>query len=191
MKNNNNYNFTLVLLNVFKDTEGLEDVLFDAGCNDALLYFRKNFVFLEFDRDANNLKEAIFSAMKEVETADIPIKVAKIQPDDLVSASEIARRLNKSRESVRKLIISNSSLDFPTPAVSLNKRSQLWSWYKVSLWLFKSKKLIQRDIIDNAKLIYEINSVLDIRENNDLEYKLSLLHELKGLNIDRSILLEA
>jgi len=60
--------FTLILKNVDENTLGLEDALYAAHCDDALINFRNGTVFLDFNRKAPSFKEAIISAIKQVES---------------------------------------------------------------------------------------------------------------------------
>ncbi len=60
------YNFTLTLSDVTYETEGLEDALFESGCDDALICAYGRSVYLEFDREADLLDDAIASAIDNV-----------------------------------------------------------------------------------------------------------------------------
>lgn len=64
------YQFTLVLKNANKNTKHLEDSLFKAGCDDALIHIKNGTVYLEFDREAFFLEEAVVSAIKNVQYMD-------------------------------------------------------------------------------------------------------------------------
>ncbi|MCG6395658.1 hypothetical protein K6U71_14735, partial [Vibrio alginolyticus] len=69
------YNFTLTLSGVTADTENLEDALFAGGCDDALLCFYGKSVYLEFDREAPSLDCAIRTAVEDVESAGVNVRV--------------------------------------------------------------------------------------------------------------------
>jgi len=82
---NNNakiYHFVLVLSGISSLNDKIEDALFEAGCDDALLIFRDNVPYLEFDRLATNLDEAIYSAIQNVKSANIGATVLRIYNDD-------------------------------------------------------------------------------------------------------------
>jgi hypothetical protein len=82
---NNNakiYRFVLVLSGFSYGDDNIEDALFEAGCDDALLIFRNNVPYLEFDRLATNLDEAIYSSIQDVESANIGATVLRIYNDD-------------------------------------------------------------------------------------------------------------
>ena len=63
IKMNNSYQFTLVLDGVDEKTSGLEDALFEAGCDDALINYKNGVVYLDFDREGEDLERIIISAI--------------------------------------------------------------------------------------------------------------------------------
>jgi hypothetical protein len=71
------YEFTLKLAGVDELTVKLEDALFEAGCDDALLHSEGRAVFLDFGREAASLGDAIGSAVKDVEKAGF--RVSRIE----------------------------------------------------------------------------------------------------------------
>src|SRR5690606_16929992 len=95
------HQFALVLGELAAERHRVEDALFEAGCDDALLVFRGPIPVLEFDRESPSLEAAVLSAMRNVAGSGIGATVLRIEPDDLVSAAEIARRASVSREAVR------------------------------------------------------------------------------------------
>ncbi|PJA52400.1 MAG: hypothetical protein CO167_08980, partial [Candidatus Marinimicrobia bacterium CG_4_9_14_3_um_filter_48_9] len=57
------------------------------------------------------------------------IKVLRVEPGDAVTASEIAYRLNKSREYVRLLISGKRGKgNFPAPISGIDRPTQIFSW---------------------------------------------------------------
>src|SRR5262245_66171185 len=65
------WTFTLVLSGVRELTGEVEDALFEAGCDDALLGSRDAAVYLDFDRQAPSFRDAVLSAIAGVETAGL------------------------------------------------------------------------------------------------------------------------
>ncbi len=63
----NTSKFVLVLDNVDENTPNLEDNLFEAGCDDALINFRNGKVYLDFDREALSFDEAVERAIKDLQ----------------------------------------------------------------------------------------------------------------------------
>jgi len=159
------HHFYLILGGVTFDTPNLEDALFEAGCDDALLQSINNTVMLEFDRQAPNLKTAILSAISNVESADIDVYVASIAPEHLVGLSDIAERINATRQSV-SLMAQGKRLkgNFPTPIFKLNNKSTLWRWTDVISWLKKQGKLQNTHLLEEAIFIEDLNVALELRE---------------------------
>ena len=57
----NIYEFTFVIETQAGLDDGLEDALYEAGCDDATLSFRKGIAYLNFDREAEDLELAIIN----------------------------------------------------------------------------------------------------------------------------------
>jgi hypothetical protein len=61
--------------------------------------------------------------------------VVRVEPDELVSASAIARRLGRTRQSVALLIAGRRGPGgFPTPALWVDGATRLWRWTEVAEW---------------------------------------------------------
>jgi len=80
-----NYQFTLILSGVTEITPELADALYAATggenmCNDV--------AFLEFDRDAASLQDAVNSAITQVEGADVGVRVVRVESE---AANTIAK----------------------------------------------------------------------------------------------------
>jgi len=63
------HSFTLLLLNADEITEAMANAIFEAGCDDATLSSRGEFVYLGFDREAETFEKALASAMADVKKA--------------------------------------------------------------------------------------------------------------------------
>ncbi|MDJ0597528.1 MAG: hypothetical protein QNJ37_01595 [Crocosphaera sp.] len=175
------YNFTLVLSGisqVSEDLDTLADAIFEAECDDATLCFRNSIAYLEFDRQANSFREAVISAIRQVEGINDKIKVERIEPDDLVTASEISRRINKSREYVRLLIEGKRGKgDFPLPISGITNKSLVWSWKNVAQW-FKYNNLIDDEAVKIAQDIADFNHLLFYRQDESAFYRMNTLKAL-------------
>ncbi|MCK5688464.1 hypothetical protein KAI87_04295, partial [Myxococcota bacterium] len=73
------YSFILVLDGPIGPDAELENTLFKAGCDDALLTFRGTTGFLEFDREASSFDEAVESAISQVEGIGHEITVLRVE----------------------------------------------------------------------------------------------------------------
>lgn len=168
------HEFTLILESSHHLNEGLEDMLFEAGCDDATLSFRNGIPYLDFDREADTLESAILSAIHQVEQSGEELSVKRVEPSDLVTSAEIARRTGRSRQSVGQLITgTRGEADFPLPVAGVTTKTMLWSWLEVVNWLFEKDKLTDKTIIKSAVTLKLLNDSLDIRRDK--------LH-LKGIN---------
>jgi hypothetical protein len=166
--------FSLILS--FEPDDDQVDRLYEA-CADATLGVRSGVPYAAFDREAATLAEAIQSAIRDVESTVPDLKVVRIEPDDLVNAMEISRRVHKSREVVRLWIAGErGGGEFPPPAVAAGK-SYLWRWIDVASWLAKRDSQPRspakvRDAepsglaesLSDAALIAAMNSALELRK---------------------------
>jgi transcriptional regulator with XRE-family HTH domain len=174
------YNFTLILGEVNDKTEGLEDALFEAGCDDALINSRNGTVYLDFDRIADNFEDAVISAIKQVESTSLNIVVISVAPDDYVSESEIAKRLAVNRQAISLWVrgARRAKNPFPTPVMKLTEKSPLWRWYEVAQWLYQQEKIDDIEIIDIAKCIETLNIALTERDTGIQRYRKKLIKRL-------------
>lgn len=74
------FTFTLLISGFSEITTAVEAALFEAGCDDALLGIRNSQAFLDFDREAPSLVEAIRTAIEDVERNKLGIKVVQVVP---------------------------------------------------------------------------------------------------------------
>lgn len=116
-----------------------------GGCNDALFGVRGGVAFADFDREAATLGDAVLGAIHDIESSVPALNVLRVEPEELVTASAIASRIGRTRESVRLWI---------------EGRTRLWRWAEVSQWL--SATLNQTPSTDSATLA-AINAWLELR----------------------------
>ena len=101
------------------------DALYSHGCDDALICYYGNSVYVEFDREAKSLDEAIESAILDIETAGIGAVVESVD-SALVGLSDIAQLSGLKTDYVAKVIflalfsVSAVSLHSGTGRKSLN-----------------------------------------------------------------------
>jgi len=187
MKSIETYEFTLVLDGVDDKTASLEDQLYAAECDDALINFRNGTVYLDFCREAASLEDAVISAIQAVESIPVKPTVISILPDDLVTETEIAKRLGKSRQTVSLWIKRERRQDkpFPNPISKLTEKSPMWRWYDVVQWLDQQQMIEDSAIVDSAKLLEHLNAVLDEREPEVKKYRHNLLRRLQQPGLSR------
>ena len=178
MKTSKIFQFTLVLKKNDENISNLEDNLFEAGCDDALINYRNSAVYLEFDREAQSFEEAVISAIKDVQSSSLDIEVASVAPENLVTESEIAKRLNKSRQTVSLWIKGQRRKSFPHPIMRLTEKSPLWSWSEVTNWLYENKLIEKKEILENAVFIANLNAVLEERDRKTRKLRRHLLEKI-------------
>jgi hypothetical protein len=174
------YDFALVLGNLRDLDDDRMDKLFAAGCDDATFSFRYGVVYAEFSREADSYQGAVLSAIDDVLRASVGAEVQRVNECDLVSAADIARRIDRSRQSISQYIKGERGPgNFPPPECFLNDDQPLWAWCAVSFWLVENQ-MVRREVWEEARFTDVVNDLLAIerqeRENPQLisEVKRSL-----------------
>jgi hypothetical protein len=175
-------NFTLILSGVEEPTEVIENALFESNCDDALLYFRDRIGYLEFDREAASLEDAILSAICDIQQSGIKAKPIRVEPSDMVTSAEISRRLDRSRESISQLITGKRGKgDFPVPIAGVTANTMLWSWAEVADWSFKNKKISDYSVVETAQVIRRFNEALELyHKSESLDKTLEIVRKLNN-----------
>ncbi|HYA68296.1 MAG TPA: hypothetical protein VED63_06145 [Acidimicrobiales bacterium] len=134
-------------------------LLVQAGCADASIGSIDGTEFAEFERHDSTLEDALASAIWAVESV-AGLHVRRVEPDDLVTAAEIAERLGRSRESVRLLSKGARGIgDFPSPISHLRSRQRLWRWSEIAAWA----RTVDDDQRREARLVATVNAALEYR----------------------------
>ena len=129
------HQFTLIVEGADLQAEENIDALFAAECDDATVGRIGTTQYVDFDREAETLADALFEATEAVEGAVPEARVVHVEPDDLVTMAEIAERAGRTRESVRLLINGERGPGgFPPPATHLKHRNRMWRWQDVAAW---------------------------------------------------------
>lgn len=166
------HDFALIVGGVSELTPAVADALFEAGCDDATVGIRHGRLYIEFTRSAASLKEAIFSAIHDVRRAGLGARVLRVDECDLVSASQIARRMGRSRQLVYQYINGRRGPgSFPPPEYHLAGHAPLWAWCAVSEWL-AANDLIRPEEEYNAQVVAVINNHLEADRQREQTPKL-------------------
>ncbi len=158
------HHFVLALRADLRDEDhfldDMADELIDAGCDDATFSMRYGVPYAEFHREADTLAEALLSAMAQIEAVD-GLSVARVENDELLTASALAERLNRSRQNVQQWVSgSRGAGDFPAPAPWVYG-TKLWRWSEVTSWLAEQEQ--QTEPSSYASGFAEIvNSLLEL-----------------------------
>ncbi len=152
------FSFRVVVVEEIDD-EGAER-LYDAGCDDGVPESGPEGHSIGFDRESATLQKAVLSAIDNVEKAGF--ETLRIEPDELVSASDIAERTNRSRQSISFLITGDRGPgNWPRP-IAGNVRSPLWRWSDVAGWFaeFDGSQSINET---EARFLAAVNEILAAR----------------------------
>ena len=129
------HHFILIIEGSDLQAEGSIDALFLAGCDDATVGRVGATQYVDFDREAETLADAVFAATADIEAAVPGTRVLHVEPDELVTMAEIAERTGRTRESVRLLINGQRGPGgFPPPATHFKSRNRMWEWQEVAAW---------------------------------------------------------
>ncbi len=83
-----NHKFTLILSGVSEITPKLADSLYEATGGDIELNMRNGVAYVEFDRPARTLRDAVQFAIRAVEGANVGVRVVRVESE---SANTIAK----------------------------------------------------------------------------------------------------
>lgn len=152
------YSFSLALEPLEVSVDEAEDRLFESGCDDALLSISAGQPTLDFTRESASLDQALLSALRDIAASGVA-RVVRVEPDDLVNASDIARRSGKSKEAVRLWVSgARGPGGFPS-SVSTVGSSPVWRWHEVAKWLFERGHVGEEEVA-NALRIAAYNQLL-------------------------------
>jgi hypothetical protein len=148
------HEFTIVASGLDPEAEDFEDRFYEAGCDDATISFQKGVILLEFAREAPSFAKALISAIADVQRAGA--KIERIEPDYLVSLSDIAVRSGLSRAAISLYGKGERGEGFPAPVARVTSESPLWDWVEVAQWMLRQGRLSVSDVVQ-ARLVKEAN----------------------------------
>lgn len=155
------FEFSIIASGLDPEAEDFADRFFNAGCDDATISFQKGHIIVDFAREAESISSAIASAVKNVEAAGA--HVDRVEPDPLVSLSDIAARTGLSRAAMTQYSKGQRGKNFPSPVARVTSDSPLWDWASVAKWLFQHQKL-SRDEAIVAEAVRASNAAIHARE---------------------------
>ena len=93
------HHFTLIVDGPDLQDDTLIDAVFEAGCDDAAISRTDGVQYVDFDREAPSLAQAILSAVTDLERID-GVAVVRIADAELVSMADVATRTGRTGEGV-------------------------------------------------------------------------------------------
>jgi predicted DNA-binding transcriptional regulator AlpA len=152
------YDFTLMfrLNQGDKNPEVYLDLLYEAGCDDALPGIGKpGYLALDFIRESDSAFDAIESAIANVKSVVATAEVIHVSPD-LVGIKELANIFKCTRQNIQKFV---SKPTFPNPVY---KGSQtIWHLAAVLNWFIANGHKVNRELSELAELTMSINSRIE------------------------------
>ena len=176
------FDFALIVGGVGELSRKVEDALFSAGCDDATLSMRHGRLYVEFSRSARSIEQAILGAIHQVRSAGIGAEVLRVDECNLVTPSEIARRIGRSRQLVSQYMNGTRGPGaFPPPEFYLADGAPLWEWRAVTQWL-ADNDVLRPEESWNAEVIAVINNRLEARRYHERNPELTkaISKELKS-----------
>jgi predicted DNA-binding transcriptional regulator AlpA len=158
----NKYEFSIIASGLDPEAEDFEQRFYDAGCDDATVSFQKGHIILDFAREAESIDVAIASAVECVES--VGAEVDRVEPDPLVSLSDIAERTGMSRSAMTLYAKGRRNKEFPAPVARVTSESPLWDWATVATWLYKNEKLSRAKAIE-AAVVKAANAAIEAHEH--------------------------
>lgn len=139
------------------------DALHAGGCGDAIYGRRQGIQFAEFARADTSLDSAVISAIDAVEAAVPGAQVVRVEPDDLVTLTEIANRTSRTKESVRLYSEARRGPGgFPAPVAWLAAKQRIWQWADVVAW-FEEQLGERLPTGASAQFLAVLNNALEVR----------------------------
>ncbi|MBU2340933.1 MAG: hypothetical protein KKE77_06775 [Alphaproteobacteria bacterium] len=148
------FEFTIAATGLPLDTDEWEYAFYEAGCDDATVSLQRGVFILFFDREAEDFESAARSACDDIQSAGA--KVLRIEPDPLVSSSDIAERAGITRQAASLYTTGGRGDNFPLPVAGITSLRPLWSWEEVVRWLADRGKLAP-EAIEQAECIQRLN----------------------------------
>lgn len=151
------HEFSIIASGLDPDAEDFDNRFYEAGCDDATIAFQKGHIIVDFGREAASLEDAIASAIADVKKAGATVE--RIEPDPLVSLSDMAARAGLTRAAMTNYFKGLRAANFPAPVARVTTESPLWEWATVARWMFENNKLTREAAID-AEVVRQANAAI-------------------------------
>jgi hypothetical protein len=148
------FEFTVIITGQDIEDDDFIDAVFEAGCDDSTLSLQKGVIIADFTRESVSFSRAVIQACQQLQSTGATIE--RVEPDHLVSLSEIAERSNLSRQAISLYIKGDRQDHFPGPAAKVTSKHPLWDWHEVTQWLFE-RNYIDRKTVVQARVVKEVN----------------------------------
>jgi predicted DNA-binding transcriptional regulator AlpA len=155
------FEFSIIASGLDPAADDFESRFYDNGCDDATVSFQKGHIIIDFAREAISIEDAIASAVENVRAAGATVD--RVEPDPLVSLSEIAARTGLTRAAISLYAKGQRGTAFPAPVARITSDSPLWDWAEIAKWFFSLGRMSKEDAIA-AKAVTVANYAIDASE---------------------------
>lgn len=152
------FEFTIIATGLDPQADDFESRFYEAGCDDALVSFQKGHILVDFSREAESLEAAIAFAVQACRDAGATVE--HVEPDPLVSLTDIAARSDLTKAAISNYTKGSRQEGFPAPVARVTTPSPLWDWADVSVWLYRHDRL-SRDEAVEAVVFSAVNDLLE------------------------------
>jgi hypothetical protein len=151
------------------------DTLFERA-DDVTFGFEDGVAVAVFDREATTLADAIASAVRHIES--VGFSALRVLDEDLLTLGDIADRIGRSREAVRRYATGERGAGgFPPPINPIREGTLFYRWSEVAPWL---RARLQVEAPDANPVLVVANLVLQARQHRHQVEHLSALTDLLG-----------
>lgn len=161
--------FTIVLDREPDDVEF--DALFEAAGDDPGIGTEGGVPIVHFNRAASTLADAIASAVRDIES--VGLRAMRILDEDLLTLADIADRIGRSRESVRRYATGErGGGGFPPPVNPQHEGTIFYRWSEVAPWL---RERLGMDVAEPDRTLVVANLMLQARPHRTYVEHMSAL----------------
>lgn len=160
-----------LLLNTSRavDDDEVADALFEAGLGDVTFGVVAGVPFADVERSGETLEQVVLDAIRAIEGVG-DLSVVRVEPDELVTATRIAARTDRTRQSVGQLISGERGPGgFPSPLAFVDARTRVWRWCEVQSWFAEhypaDVEALEAATPRQAHFLAALNGALALREH--------------------------
>ena len=152
------FEFTVIASGLDPQADDFESKFYEGSCGDATVSFQNGHIILDFARDADSISKAIVSAVQDVTNTGAIVE--RVEPDPLVSLSDMAARSGMSRAAMTNYYKGYRQVGFPAPKARVTTQSPLWDWADVAEWLFRHGHISKEEALE-AGVVSAANEILE------------------------------
>lgn len=161
--------FTIVLDREPTDQEF--DALFEATGDDPGIGTERGVPIVHFSRTAPALADAIVSAVRDIES--VGLRAMRVRDEDLLTLADIADRVGRSRESVRRYATGErGGGGFPPPVNPEHEGTIFYRWSEVGPWL---RERLGIDVDESDRVLVVANLLIQARQHRHHVAQMSTL----------------